>query len=53
MAKIKIAVTSNKKPKRLAEGKEAVKQHNAGKVPKAKIVKPMNTKKNYGVKDTK
>jgi hypothetical protein len=53
MPKIKIARTSNKRPKKLAETKEAVKPYNAGKVTKAKVVKPMNTKKNYGVKDSK
>lgn len=53
MAKLKVVSTPNKKPKKLAEGKEAVKSHNAGKVTKGKVVKPMNTKKNYGVKDSK
>lgn len=53
MAKLKVASTPNKRPKKLAEGKEAVKAHNAGKVTKGKVVKPMNVKKNYGVKDSK
>ena len=53
MAKIKIATTPNKKPKKLAEGKEAVKAHNAGKVSKSKVVKPINGKSNYGIKDGK
>jgi hypothetical protein len=53
MAKIKIASTPNRRPKKLAEGKEAVKTHNAGKVTKGKVVKPVNAKRNYGVKDSK
>jgi hypothetical protein len=53
MPKIKIARTANKRPKKLSETKETVKPYNSGRVTKAKVVKPMNSKRNYGVKDSK
>lgn len=53
MAKISIKKVSNKKPKKIGKGAEAVKTHNAGHVTAGKKVKPMNAKSNYGVKDNK
>ena len=51
--KIKPPKVSNKRPIKNAESGSTVKTHNAGRIKPAKAIKAVNSKSNYGVKDSK